>query len=129
MATKGPSNRYGTPRGQFGKDNPNGVNFAWAKSFNNKSLSTHFKKHGQEFGLDSEESYGQHAVRFANTVDTKNNKAYVDKKGTTYKYNKKTNELVIVDKKGIIVSYYIVEKGFHYQSKREGKKWIPVKKK
>lgn len=129
MATKGASNRYGTPRGKNGPSNPHGVNYEWAKDFNKNSLGSHFEKHGKEFGLSSEESYKQHAIKFANTVDKKNCKAYVDKNGTTYKFNKKTNELAIISKDGHIISYHIVKDRFHYITKGGKKKWIHAKKK
>lgn len=58
----------------------------------------HFERHGNEFNLSSAESYKQHAIKFANAVDKKNCNAYVDINGTTYKYNKKTRELLIVKK-------------------------------
>lgn len=129
MATKGASNRYGTPRGKNSPDNPHGVNYEWARDFNKKSLEEHFIKHGEEFNLDSKESYKQHAIKFANTIDTKNNIAYVDKRGTTYKFNKNTNELIIVSKNGYVISYHIVKDRFHYIDKGGKKKWIYSKKK
>ena len=118
MATKGSSNRYGTPRGPYGKNNPNGVNYAWAKGFNKATLQKHFDKHGKELGFSSQESYKQHAIRFANTVDTKNYRAFVDFQGTTYKFNNKTGELAIVNKNGIIITYYKVAKDFKYIDKK-----------
>lgn len=129
MATKGASNRYGTPRGKNSSSNPSGVNYEWAKDFNKNSLDMHFNKHCNEFNLSSKESYKQHAIRFANTIDKKNCKAYVDKNGTTYKFNEKTNELAIVNKGGYIISYHIVNEKFHYINKGGIKKWIYTKKK
>lgn len=124
MATKGFSNRYGNTRGGYGKNNPHGVNYEWAKDFNHNTLNDHYKKHKNEFNSKSEESYKQKAIKFANTVDKKNCKAYVDINGTTYKFNNKTKELAIVSKKGTIITYYRVKNGFEYVDKRGVKRWI-----
>ena len=124
MATKGASNRYGNTRGGYGKNNPHGVNYEWAKDFNHNTLDEHYKKHKNEFNSKSKESYKQKAIKFANTVDKKNCKAYVDINGTTYKFNNKTKELVIVSKKGTIITYYKVNKGFEITVKKGVKKWI-----
>ena len=124
MATKGASNRYGNTRGWYGKNNPHGVNYEWAKDFNHNTLDEHYKKHKNEFNSKSKESYKQKAIKFANTVDKKNCKAYVDINGTTYKFNNKTKELVIVSKKGTIITYYKVNKGFEITVKKGVKKWI-----
>ncbi|MCR5741861.1 MAG: hypothetical protein K6G38_05340 [Gammaproteobacteria bacterium] len=124
MATKGFSNRYGNTRGGYGKNNPHGVNYEWAKDFNHNTLNDHYKKHKNEFNSKSKESYKQKAIKFANDVDKKNCKAYVDINGTTYKFNNKTKELVIVNKKGTIITYYKVNKGFEITVKKGVKKWI-----
>lgn len=129
MATKGASNRYGTSRGKNSSSNPYGVNYEWARDFNIHSLGKHFDKHGKEFGLPSKESYKQNSIKFANAVDTKNCKAYVDINGTTYKFNKKTNELVMVSKYGYIISYHKVKEKFHYTDSKGAIKWIYTKKK
>lgn len=123
MATKGASYRYGTPRGKNSPSNPRGVNYAWAKDFNKNSLVVHFDKHSKEFGLSSIESYRQHAIKFANTVDMKNCRAFVDINGTTYKFNNKTGELAIVSKNGIVISYYKVSNGFRYVDKKGVIQW------
>ncbi len=123
MATKGASNRYGTSRGKNSPSNPYGVNYEWSKDFNKNSLDKHFNKHGKEFDLSSKESYRQHAIKFANTVDKKNCKAYVDINGTTYKFNNKTGELAIINKNGIIISYYRVSDGFRYIDKKGVAQW------
>lgn len=124
MATKGFSNRYGNTRGGYGKNNPYGVNYEWAKDFNHNTLNNHYEKHKNEFNSKSKESYKQKAIKFANTVDKKNCKAYVDINGTTYKYNVKSKELVIVNKKGTIITYYKVKNGFEYIDKKGVKRWI-----
>ena len=83
-----------------------------------------YKKHKNEFDSKSKESYKQKAIKFANTVDKKNCKAYVDINGTTYKFNNKTKELVIVSKNGTIITYYKVNKGFEITVKEGVKQWI-----
>lgn len=123
MATKGASNRYGNPIGGYSNKNPRGVNYEWAKKFNNNSLKYHFEKHGKELGIDSVNSYEQHAIKFANTVDKKNFEAHVDQEGKTYKINKKTGELVIVNKNGTVITYYKVKKGFKFKKRKGIKRW------
>ena len=88
------------------------------------TLNNHYEKHKNEFNSKSKESYKQKAIKFANTVDQKNCKAYVDINGTTYKYNVKSKELVIVNKKGTIITYYKVKNGFEYIDKKGVKRWI-----
>ena len=127
MATKGASNRYGTKQGKNSPNNPHGVNYEWARDFNKYSLDIHFDRHGKEFGLSSKESYKQHAIRYANTVDKKNCTVYVDIKGTTYKFNNKTGELAIISKKGIVISYYKVSEKFRFINKKGETKWIKKK--
>ena len=63
-------------------------------------------------------------MKFANTVDRENCKSFIDKNGTTYKYNLKTNVLVEVTKDAYIVSYRHYGKSTWYISKEEEKKWI-----
>ena len=127
MATKGFSNRYGDTRGGYGKNNPRGVNYELAKDFNHNTLNYHFEKHKNEFDSKTKESYKQKAIKFANTVDKKNCKAYVDKNGTTYKFNNKTGELAIINKKGIIITYYKVKDDFSYVDKKGAKQCIKKK--
>lgn len=124
MATKGPSNKYGNTKGGYSKNNPRGVNYEWAKDFNHNTLNSHYEKHKNEFDSKTKESYKQQAIKFANTVDKKNCEAHVDRNGTTYKYNRKTGELVIVSKKGTVITYYRVKKGFEYIDNRGTKRWI-----
>lgn len=115
MATKGPSNHYGNTRGGR-QGHPTGkISFAWAKGFNKKTLDKHFDEHGKNMGFHTKESYAAHAVKFANDVDRKNCVSFVDaKSGSTYKYNKVTNELAIVTKDGYVTTYYKPDKGYDY---------------
>lgn len=116
MATKGASNRYGNTKGSNRQDKPSEeINYAWAKDFNKKSLAKHYSDHGKDIGLDNQESYRQHAIRFANTIDKKNNISFVDSStNSTYKYNKSTNEFVIITKDGYVVTYFKHKEGYSY---------------
>lgn len=120
MGTKGASNRYGnTTGGKQGKATEH-INFSWAKDFNKHSLVEHYNEHGNKNEFGSIESYKQHAIRFANNVDRKNYKSFVDRNtGKTYKYSPKTNELVVVDKHGYIVTYFKPKKGYGYYIKQK----------
>lgn len=74
-------------------------------------------------GTDTKESYASHAVKLANTVDRENCVSFIDSKGSTYKYNKVTNEFAIITKKGYVVTYYKPEDGYdYYLSQKEKKK-------
>lgn len=125
MSTKGASLRYGNTKGSNHKGTPTEhIGFAWAKGFNRGGLTRHFNKHGKEFDCKTKEEYEAKAVSFANTIDRKNAKSVVDKNGTTYKYNPKTNVMVEVTKDGYIVSYRHYGKEFWYLNKRGEKVWI-----
>lgn len=127
MPTKGPSMRYGNTRGANHRGYiSKSISYAWAKDFNRGGLSRHYGEHGKELGLNSENEYASKAVHFANSVDRNNYKSYVDCYGTTYKYNTRTNELVIVTKDGYVVSYYKVRNNFWYYVKKGEKRWIKI---
>lgn len=125
MSTKGASYRYGNTRGSNGQGIPTShINYQWAKGFNKNSLSHHFDEHGKQMGFDSVKTYGAHAVSFANKVDRNNCVSFIDEKGSTYKYNKKTNEFAIITKKGVVVTYFKPKDGYYYYKKqKEMKKW------
>jgi hypothetical protein len=64
-------------------------------------------------------------VSFANTVDRKNCVSFIDKNGSTYKYNKTTNTLAIITKNGYVVTYFKPSAGYEYyknEKKRKGRK-------
>lgn len=129
MATKGPSNRYGNSRGGVNGKPSKYINFEYAKSFMPHDLSGHKERHKDVSKAIDKYDYANRAIKFANTVDKKNCKSVVDRNGTTYKYNIKTRELVIVNKKGMIISYYVVSDhrgGFEYYNKEGVKKWVKV---
>lgn len=122
MATKGASNRYGNSKGAKNGGIPTEhINYQWAKDFNKNTLNGHFDNHGKSMGFDSEESYKQHAIKFANTIDRKNCTSFVDKNGSTYKCNKKTNEFAIVTKDGYVVTYYKPSGGYEYYKEQRSK--------
>lgn len=125
MSTKGPSNRYDNTRGgkkcKFSKN----IAFPWAKDFVKTKKSKHFKEHGKETSSDTLESYIAHAVKFANTIDKKNCVSFIDNNDTTYKYNVKTNEMVLVTKDGFVITYFKPKDGYVYyldQKKKSGGK-------
>lgn len=122
MSTKGASNHYGNSiNGRQGKRTQH-TGFAWAKDFNSRTLADHFNRHGEQMGCKTKEAYAAHAVKFANKVDRKNCVSFVDKKGSTYKYNIQTNTLVVVSKDGYVVTYFKPAKGYsYYLSEKKGK--------
>ena len=122
MTTKGASNHYGNSRGGSQGHKTDHTGFAWAKDFNKNTLVKHFKEHGAQMGTDSKESYASHAVKFANTVDRDNCVSFIDKHGSTYKYNKKTNEFAIITSKGYVVTYYKPADGYDYYPNQKEKK-------
>ena len=86
-------------------------------------------EYGKELGLDSKESYKQHAIKFANTVDRKNCVSFVDvNSGATYKYNKKTSELAIITKDGYVATYFKPKDGYSYYKKEKDKRGSKSKK-
>ena len=123
-ATKGASYRYGNTHGSGNNCVTTHIKYAWARDFNNKTLKQHFERHGKQMGCETIESYRAKAIRFANTVDRKNCVSFVDKKDTTYKYNKKTNTLALIDNKGYVITYYKPTDGYKYyksEKKKRGK--------
>lgn len=117
MASKGPANRYGRTRGaRQGKPTQN-TNFAWARDFNKSTMPDHFGRHGAQVGAGSKEEYAAKAVTFANNIDRKNCLSFVDKNGSTYKFSKKTEEFVIVNSKGYVITYFKPKEGLKYYKK------------
>lgn len=114
MSTKGASNRYGNSRHGHPGHKTKHIGYAWAKAFNKPTLQAHYKKHGSQVKSDTQESYSAHAVKFSNTIDRKNCISFIDSRGSTYKYNVKTNELSIVTKNGIVVTYFKPSDGYKY---------------
>lgn len=48
-----------------------------------------------------------------------NNKSFCDKNFSTYKYNIKTNEFAIIDKKGYVITYFKPADGYKYYLKQK----------
>ncbi len=117
MATKGQSNQYDNTKGGAPHRATRHINYKYAKEFNKATLKNHFDNHHKEFHVKSEKDYERKAIRFANKIDYRNCKSVVDKDGTTYKYNIKTREYVMVTKTGIIETYHHKDK-FDYVNKK-----------
>ena len=122
MSTKGPSNKYGSSKNSRRGKRARSIGYAWAKDFNRSKLNQHFEKHGVEMNSPTKESYVAHAVSFCNYVDRKNCISFIDKKGSTYKYNKVTNTLAIVTKDGYVITYFKPKDGIKYYNKEKGSK-------
>lgn len=117
---KGPSNRYGNTNGAKHRGViTRFIGYAWAKYFNKYTLKKHYNDHGKSMGFSNVYDYTQHAIKFANTVDRKNNVSFIDKNGSTYKYSKKTNEFAIIKKDGTVVTYFIPETKYKYYLKQK----------
>jgi len=114
MSTKGASNHYGNSRGGKQGKATNHTGYAWAKDFNKSTLADHFYRHGAQMGCTTKEGYAAKAVSFANRVDRKNCVSFVDRKGSTYKYNKKDGTLGIITKDGYVVTYFKPKDGYKY---------------
>ena len=118
MADKGPSNAYGNSKGKPTEH----INYEYAKDFNKKSTKQHNEKHLSNLGVSSVDEMKANAVYFANKVDRLNNVSFIDDNGTTYKYSKVTNELVLVTKDGYVISYFKPKNGENYYNTQEKKK-------
>lgn len=103
MATKGPSNLYGNNKGTASIH----INYPYAKPiYIGSNPKEHMRKHFADFGINNADEYISKAVHFANDIDRINYDSFVDRHGTTYKYNKITNDLLLVSKEGNIITYY-----------------------
>lgn len=122
MSTKGASNRYGNSRGSNHGHPTAHIGYAWARAFNKATLDQHFYDHGKQMGCPTKESYEAHAVSFANTVDRKNCESFVAANGSTYKFNRKTEEFAIITKKGIVITYFKPKDGREYYLSQIGGK-------
>lgn len=119
MATKGPTYLYGNTNGSLGRgEKTEHIGYKYAKDYNKNRLSVDFVKHGSDFGVGSKNDYAAHAVHFANFVDRKNCISFIDKVGTTHKYNVKTNTYISVDKRGYVITYFKPEDGIKYYNRK-----------
>ena len=81
----------------------------------------HYNDHGGEVGAESASDYEQMAMDFANDVNTITNDSFVDQNGSTYKYSYITGEFVIVKPNGIIITYFIPDRGEVYWNEQKRK--------
>lgn len=103
MATKGPSNKYGNNRGTASSK----INYPYAvPKYIGSNPKNHMEKHYSDFDVDNSTDYISKAVNFGNDIDRVNYDSFVDHGGTTYKYNKLNNSLLIVSKEGNIITYF-----------------------
>lgn len=73
----------------------------------------HFYSHGYDMGYTYITEYSQAAIDFANSND-ENDISFAAKNGSLYKYNKVTNEFLIISKDGKIVTYFEPDRGIEY---------------
>lgn len=106
MSTKGASRRFHGTRGSKYQHPTKKINYPYAKGFNKSTLNSHFYRHGEQMGCKTKEQYEAKAVKFANKVNRRNCESFVDERGTTYKYNKSTNEFAIITKNGVVKTYF-----------------------
>ena len=80
-------------------------------------IATAIARNGGELTAEeknTKDSYNANAVKFANTVDRKNNVSFVARNGTTYKYNKNNGTFAIITKRGIVITYFKPKDGYDY---------------
>jgi pyocin large subunit-like protein len=64
--------------------------------------------------------YSDKAVKFANEISPENISFIREVDGVTFKYKEKTNELVLVDKNGYVVTYfYPTGKRKYYENQKK----------
>lgn len=123
MATKGPSNRYGNNNGTASIK----INYPYVlPNYIGSNPKDHMEKHFSDFGVNNKIDYIAKAVNFGNDIDRVNYDSYVDHRGTTYKYNKLTNELLLVSKEGNIITYF--KPKYERGSKKDKLNWNYFKK-
>ncbi|MDO4500689.1 MAG: hypothetical protein Q4B60_05370 [Erysipelotrichaceae bacterium] len=119
MSTKGAGFRYGNTN-QTATDH---INYQWAKDFNSNTLKKHFDEHGSQMNTATMNDYAAKAVHFANTINREDCVSFIDGNGSTYKYNKETNELAIISKNGYVITYFSPKNGYtYYKNERIRKK-------
>lgn len=109
-APKGASNLYGNPSEKPTEN----INYPYAKKFNKQTLMSHYTNHGYEVGATDIWDYEAMAVDFANDVNNVTHDSFVDDRGTTYKFSYETYEFAIITKNGMIVTYFVPDKGEVY---------------
>jgi hypothetical protein len=110
LSTKGPSNLYALSER---------INYQYASSFFEKKLEAHALRHGTfEMKLPKKE-YISKAIEFANRIDKFNNQSFVDLGGSTYKRNKITKEFIIINNRGIVITYFKMSSDKKWQKLNE----------
>lgn len=79
----------------------------FAKGFPQKSLETHFSKHGKDLGCKSKSEYNNKAVNFMNADETADTESFVASNGTVYKYDYSTHEFGMAKSDGTMITYFI----------------------
>ena len=85
----------------------------------------HFYYHAYDMGYTYITGYSQAAINFANSKDD-NNISFTAKNGSVYKFNKETNEFIIISRNGKIVTYFEPDRGIDYfyeQFDKHGDYW------
>lgn len=124
MATKGPSNLYGKTNGSRKKSSNTDIGYPRGKNFNRDSLKDHSDRHSHDAYSHNTDEYKAKALGFVNSIDPLHNVSFVDRRGTTYKFNKKTREFAIITRKGMVVTYYKLDSYEDYlkEIKKKGKR-------
>lgn len=108
-AKKAPHVRLARP-----EDRLSSPSYRWAKGFDKALLQKQFLAHGEDMGTETEQEYEAVAVLFANII--RNNRwLFVDGNSRTFKYDPDTRRLVIVDKRGYVLSFYKVDHMFVFK--------------
>lgn len=88
-----------------GSGSVRGVNYYKANKFLKFSVDEHYINHGKNTNSKTKKDYINKSLKLANS-NSKNVESFVNLNGTTYRYNIKTNEFVIVIKNGEVVIYF-----------------------
>jgi pyocin large subunit-like protein len=76
------------------------------RGFSDKSLEKHYDKHAKEFPGISKKEYNECAIRFKEAKPSKDIEQFESLSGSTFKFNKRTNELIIYKNNGEIMTYF-----------------------
>lgn len=100
FAKKMPHARLARP-----EDRLSSPSYRWAKGFDKALLHKQFLAHGKDMGTETKEEYEAVAVLFANIIRD-NRWLFIDRNSLTFKYDPDTKQLVVVDRKGYVLSFY-----------------------
>lgn len=119
MASKGRSNKYNFR-------NSDTIGYAYANNFKSAASKQHYQRHGGDFNCSSMKEYQAKGMHFANLID-KNFRAFKTK-DKTYKYDEKTNTLVIVSNDGSVETFFKPKEGKKYYENQKQNKSIKKRK-